>query len=157
MEVGARSVLPAAFYRLAISDPSVDWDDSEPEEMDTLSARWGILDQTDWTRYNYGKDDLAIRFQELPLDTYEQEVPSGRCGDEDGCFSAIKKLRAFHRGQLNIGFARQPDIIGRTLTLHEEIDKGGFCFYCKPTLQVIVSSFLKDVWDDLSEIFGLTE
>ena len=112
-------------------------------------------DQTDWARYNFGRDELLTRFRALSL--YGYDAMSEYCRREASCKSAVKTFRALFQSQQTITLARQPDIIDRALTLQDRIGNAGFCASCEGVVERTVNEFLHDTWNELSDIFRLQD
>ena len=159
-EVGELSVLSAAFYRLAISAPSIDWIKTlRVRKAGTLSARWDLLEKEDWVRYNAGKDELFDRSRRFFPNEYHETLKElgSKCRNEDKCRMVVHDLCAFHDKQVTADFARQPDVIRQMLELRTEADDLDFCFSCGDALGITIYNYMNKIWDDLPAIFGLTD
>lgn len=155
------SVLPAAYYRLAISNPGVAWGVRGGAHT-RLSARWDFLECEDWRRYARGKQALSDKLNKISMAMYTLFVGSDEeeCEDVDGCDRALKLLHRFIRDNDDRRFGCQPDVLGLLFKVSkEEYDEGegdvGLCDVCKGKLTEKVEALLQDIWDGLPAIFNL--
>ena len=56
-EFGCEEILPAAFYQLATTSTSADWDLPQYSKNE-MRAKWSILEKEDWRRYARGCEEL---------------------------------------------------------------------------------------------------
>ena len=148
-------ILPAAFYRLAINDVSVGWEDEKVLDMGAMSARWGLLEKEDWMRYNRGKIVLISCFDEL-LPNCEGSGLADNCKQRDICAAALEEPSARLRDMRTVSFAQRPDVLGCAIALREDLGKMSFCHCCTRELRTIFTDFLETVCFDLPDIFALT-
>ncbi|GJE96783.1 hypothetical protein PsYK624_129890 [Phanerochaete sordida] len=151
------SILPTLYYRLAISDTQIDFD-QDFESQGSLSANWKLLQARDWMRVTRGKGHL-LKAAELITDIVIQ-LPSPRCQEREACKKAVyAQAGAIHIWDASADFARQPDIIGKVFGILDSLESyasgSSFCCSCEYSFQESLRRFLNDTWEELADTFDL--
>lgn len=152
-EHGLASVLPAAYYRLAIGDMSIHFDDFG-EELGEVSARWDLLEREDWRRLSAGKDKLITMCCKM-VSAY-RVFGIGGCKTEAKCKEIGKRMLKTFDERWNWNFARQPDVLGLIFEVLDN-DSEDLCHTCNSSFECELTDLLEKIWDDLPKIFQLPE
>lgn len=155
------AILPAAFYRLAITDLQLDASGTFPWlKPSDFIASWSSLGQQNWSRLANGKEELIRQHQEV-ADAYEEPYYNSQwCPrNSDECQELAKKLKLKYDDAFNVRFVCKPDILGLIVDVlnSEEAASGewDFCHSCKPLFKASLRDFMEKIWNALPVIFGL--
>lgn len=161
------SVLPAAFYQLAITDASADWDEFRSSDTDPgtalehqvvlcrggRTARWRLLDQQNLLRYIRGRaklDDWLSEIEECltsPFGSVECMIPQS-CG-----WARTESHREFLLE--GPGRVRPFDPLCALKYLIDYLPHTSFCPTCKEHVKNELMRVRQEIWDDLPTIFGI--
>ena len=146
------SILPATYYRLAISDVGRTWGSGEGPTRTQLSARWDLLERDEWKRWAVGKSELFRRCR-----FFEVYVPRApQCEVKDECRNARHDAYEAASRRRNMGSALRPDLLWTIFEcLEDDIESTEICWYCQNALKQRLRDLLERTWNDLPEIFGL--
>lgn len=163
------SILPAAFYQLAVTDASADWDDfrsseagpdSELDHQNTLArggrtARWSLLDQTNLLRYVRGRARLDEWLSDIE-DCLISYLGSAECMIPQSCGWARKEC---HREFLleGPGRVRPFDPLGALKYLIDAVPHASFCPACTTHVRNELLRLRQEIWDELPSIFGIRD
>lgn len=150
------SILPAAFYRLAITD--VEHDSSiaadDPRE---IAADYDCLERQDLLRLLRGRTTLIQDYSTVSLLLSPYGVARHeQCETSRKCKAAKEKLAEEHAQAFKIEYARRPDILGLVFDMLES-DKcyGDVCAHCCQSMDKALWKLLERLWDKLPETFTL--
>lgn len=150
------SILPAAYYRLAISEIERTWgvyEDDQETKQKQLSARWDLLEREDWKRWARGKHELFEMHKELEDVCFDQ---ADDCEDETECSETRIALYQAHTQYETATFYQQPDIIWEIFRYLEKTGSTEFCQMCKRAVKDRLQKFLDAAWKKLPDIFRLS-
>lgn len=163
------SILPAAFYQLAITDAAADWDeyrssdadpDAELEHENVLArggrtARWTMLDQTNLLRYVRGRARLDAWLSDIEdcltsyLGAVECMIPSSCSWARTECHREFKLEGP--------GAVRPFDPLGAIKYLIDTIPHASFCPACTNHVRKELVRVRQEIWDELPTIFGFED
>lgn len=162
-DFGVPSILPAAYYRLAISNAGLEWGDDEYSQTssDQMSARWGLLQLNDWRRYARGKEALVEKgYLYDVFDTVKAGSRRKRCSRKEDCDRGFQQFRRVIETQCDdVTFGRQPDffkVLLRALDKTLYAMDRGLCLDCSDEVEKTVKDLLRDTWDELPDMFNLS-
>ncbi|KAI0341740.1 hypothetical protein BDW22DRAFT_1331839 [Trametopsis cervina] len=160
------SILPAAFYQLAVTEASADWDeyrsseaepDTEFEHQTVLSrggrtARWTLLDQTNLLRYIRGRARLDEWLPDIE-DCITSPLGAAECMIPQSCGWARTES---HRDFLleGPGRVRPFDPLGALKYLLDMLPHISFCPVCSSHIRGELLRVRQEIWDELPSIFG---
>lgn len=150
------AILPAAFYRLAITDLQFDFGSAYPRATD-YAAAWSYLDQRNWLRLSKGKDVLVLYHGNL-ADAYDEPTYHlERCLRGGECREVAQTLRRKHDEAFNMDFARQPDILGLIFRILNsgQTDEWDLCAPCAFAIKNNMNDLMEGIWNDLPKTFKL--
>lgn len=166
VEFGLPGVLPAAFYQLAITDPSADWDEyrdvSDPaaawEHQCALAnggrtARWGLLDRADLMRFLRGRTKLDEWLSDVE-DCLTSFLGTAECVDAFHC----ERERGNCRRQFLLegpGRTRPFDPLYATRHLLNVIPHYQLCGACARHIRSELLRVRQEIWDEIPTMFNL--
>lgn len=106
------SILPAAYYRLAMADLEEQWKDPEPVTLDPegVSARWGCLDAGILMRLMRGKERLMEKYFRISGDL--RLSLGGRGCRSEGCRQKGRELEEVMMTNWQMNLRLKPDVLG---------------------------------------------
>lgn len=152
IDFGITSILPAAYYRLAISSVQL----QRGEDFDgqgQMSARWDLLERTDWLRLTRGKELLFIAAEDLHA-KLSQWVHVSQCKHQK-CTNAADDPEHVFGWMLDAEFARKPDLLAKIFESLEGVMETTLCMGCSYQVEEELRKVLADTWDNLPDIFDL--
>lgn len=149
------SILPAAFYRLAISDVSISWPELGPDSDEgQLSARWDLLHGSDWRCLVRGKKRLLEIFRD-DIDTFIDL--SDECRQLEKCSKAETEVSTICGRRCDTLFALQPDVLAELWRLIDGVDLVRFCYRCSNHIRSGLRELSDETWTDLPKTFELQQ
>ncbi|GJE96816.1 hypothetical protein PsYK624_130220 [Phanerochaete sordida] len=161
-EFDVPSILPAAFYTLALADIQQDWDETRVSRP-FAAAQWRLLDQEDTMRLFRGKSKLRAAASAMVKVPFPGESYCTDCKDSrlprvfSEKWSTYLTSGGFEGG---VALADAPDIIGILLSCLELLEGrgsqfAGMCETHRILYRKFVSAKLHHEWESLSEKFQL--
>ncbi|EKM60373.1 uncharacterized protein PHACADRAFT_246254 [Phanerochaete carnosa HHB-10118-sp] len=160
-EFDVPSILPAAFYMLALTDVQRDWDNVE--HRPSGAARWSLLDQQDMLRLFRGKASLRDAISNMISAPFPGESYCAVCVDCRLPYDFSEKWSNYLSSSGFAGGAAltdRPDIIGILFSFLELLNKpnsefSGMCSRHKGLYKPFFSSKIRYEWTRLAEMFQL--
>lgn len=147
------SILPAAFYRLAITDVKCDLCEGVCHGITNFGAEWHGLDTESWLRVSRGRNRLIGKYFEMEA-VYRR--PRGRCESVDRCTQGRKKLLKRHKSAFGIDYVKRPDILGLLFdALHSGAISWEVCEKCTGVVDRRMKEMVDTIWQELPNIFEL--
>ena len=166
LEFGCREILPAALWRLVLTDPRKDWDTLQ--NFTSYRARWHLLDSKVLMRVWTAKSDLRgklttsywihtfVTSQEISTGTYSCPGPNPKradpcrkkafiafignaftsCGSDDGTLNYLTILSVLHKAGLK--------------------EESGLCSRCRAVVAKALMDERQRFWDELGTLFKLS-
>lgn len=159
-EFDVPSLLPAAFYALALTDVRNDCGDDAPATL-FGAARWTVLDQADMLRVVRGKAELCDNLTKMvDAQLFADEPFCPACEDVRMAYAFSERWQAYltSRGFAGgVAFASQPDVVGIFMTFLDLVDAeySGMCARHKGMYRSWFTTQIRHDWSRLSQIFLL--
>ncbi|EKM55376.1 uncharacterized protein PHACADRAFT_255961 [Phanerochaete carnosa HHB-10118-sp] len=166
VEFGLAGVLPAAFYQLAIIDPSADWDEFRDagdaaaawEHQCALAnggrtARWTLLDRANLMRFLRGRTKLDEWLSDIE-DCLTSYLGTAECVDVYHC----ERERGNCRRQFLLegpGRTRPFDPLQATRHLVNVIPNYQLCGACARHIRSELLRVRQEIWDEIPTMFNL--
>lgn len=167
------SILPAAFYRLALAGSDYEWEKTHPQDfvgyddsVNISSARWSLLDRDTLLRFLRGKDELFRLFrdqiQNLKVPLSNAEFRSPHCLSVYICSDAMTRMAKglidfVMRGRedsTTIGFA-DLDCLAILEDLVDYPTEEDLCTACSESFIKAVRKQRTHLWAQLPRLFDV--
>ncbi|KIP09508.1 hypothetical protein PHLGIDRAFT_86570 [Phlebiopsis gigantea 11061_1 CR5-6] len=167
-EFGCPSILPAAFYQLAITDPAADWDEFRRGNDDDdaaawehrcalatggRTARWELLDRANLMRFLRGRTALDAWLPDVE-DCLTSYLGTAECVDHFHC----ERVRAECRRVFLLegpGRARPFDPLHALRFLLDLVPQHQLCGACLRHIRGELLRVRQEIWDELPTMFGI--
>lgn len=148
---GTPSVLPAAFYQLAITPTSRDWRDDRLHDagattINAAAARWHMLDAANAVRFLKGRDALIRFYFERVKERLDRPADTARCRCDLAALRLEIESQAVNR-ELDClwelqQFATRPDRLQ------------GLCDGCQGRIRTGFRDLRVEIWRNLPDFFS---
>lgn len=168
-EFACPSVLRAAFYQLAITDPTADWDEHRACSVEddpvgawehestlargTRTARWPLLDRANLVRYIRGRARLDEWLADIE-DCLTSYLGTAECVEMFQC----EQLRGVCRRQFLLegpGRARPFDPLHAIRHLYDAVGQYNLCCSCSRHIRKELLRVRQEIWDEIPSMFGI--
>ena len=166
-EFGCPSILPAAFYQLAITEPTADWDEYRCADDDAgaawehqcalanggRTARWALLDRANLMRFLRGRTALDAWLPDVE-DCLTSYLGTAECVDHFHC----ERVRAECRRAFLLegpGRARPFDPLHALRFLLDLVPQHQLCGACLRHIRGELLRVRQEIWDELPTMFGI--
>lgn len=163
-EFACPSILPAAFYQLAITDPAADWDEFRGSDDDWeyrcvlakggRTARWELLDRANLMRFLRGRTKLDEWLPDIE-DCLTSYLGTAECVDMFHC----ERVRRDCRLQFLLdgpGRARPFDPLHALRYLLDDVPRRQLCVACAKHIRGELLRVRQEIWDEIPTMFNIT-
>lgn len=152
------SILPAAFYQLALLSTDADWDgyrenptrEGKQLRFGARTARWGLLDKRDLMRLVHGQKLLAAYTREIGTDIFGLRCPT----NTKGCSKARNDCWKYFQENAPISMDDPLDVLYdcmRMDALFAEMP----CASCAAEISAMAEKKRRELWRRLPAFFNL--
>ncbi|THG98537.1 hypothetical protein EW026_g3664 [Hermanssonia centrifuga] len=152
------SILPAAFYNLALINTDADWDkyranpitEGKPLRFGARTARWNILDKTDLMRLVHGQKLIAAYTRAIGTDIFGSRCPR----NAKGCSNARTDCWKYLQENAPVSMDDPLDILHDCMNLHD-IFTDLPCATCSSDITTLAEKKRHELWRSLPAFFNL--